>query len=247
MGQESRKLRGFVDRSGANACLSQTGSEPFGAAPTARHVPNVPEPRPRLDPLPPPTSAAADEVAPELLARLQRGDTDALGDLFAIFGDRVYNTCRRITGCDTDAEDAVQEVFLRVLHKASTFDGRSRFSTWLFRMTVNHTINLCRKNRRRSQQSIDDLGDGSTPVDSHPLPLESVESREERRWLDEALASLPPDQRAIITLREIEGMSYAEIGAILDLPAGTVTSRLVRGRERLTAILRRRLPPADTP
>ena len=227
--------------------MSPLGWFRCGPIPVARHLNNLQKPRPRPDSAAPSTAGSTDDVAPELLARLQRGDCEALGDLFATFGSRVYNTCRRITGCDSEAEDATQEVFLRVLQKADTFDGRSRFSTWLFRLAVNHTINHCRKHRRRVQHSLDDLGDQAQPIDRHPLPLESVSSREERGFLDAALQSLPPDQRAIIVLREIEGMTYAEIGAILELPPGTVTSRLVRGRERLTEILRRRLPTSAHP
>ncbi len=205
----------------------------------------VSEPRPNSSPEAQAADATHGDIAPELLARLQRGDPEALGDLFHAFGNRVYNTCRRITGCDSYAEDATQEVFLRVLRQARKFDGRSRFSTWLFRLAVNHTINLCRKNRRHSARSIDDLEDDILLTDEHPLPLESVALREERQLLDEALQNLSTDQRTIIILREIEGMSYAEIGAVLELPPGTVTSRLVRGRERLAEMLRRRLPRSD--
>jgi RNA polymerase sigma-70 factor (ECF subfamily) len=207
----------------------------------------IQKPRPSSDPKTEATGAAPDDIAPELLARLQRGDIEALGELFEEFGDRVYNTCRRITGRDCDAEDATQEVFLRVLQKAPQFDGHSRFSTWLFRLAVNHTINLQRKTRRSSQRSLDDLHEQALPTDQLPLPLETVAHREERRWLDEALQNLPTDQRTILILREIEGLSYGEIGAVLGLPAGTVTSRLVRGRERLAEMLRRRLPAADSP
>jgi RNA polymerase sigma-70 factor, ECF subfamily len=195
---------------------------------------------PPIEPGPPPGETIAEEVSAELLARLRCGDAAALTELFHTFGARIYNTCRRIVGSDADAEDATQEVFLRVLTQAAKFDGRSRFSTWLFRLAVNHTINLSRKNRRRAGCDLDQV---ELPTDTQPTPLESVLQREERRHLDEALQSLPADQRAILILREIEGLTYAEIGDILDLPPGTVTSRLVRGRERLAEMLRRRLDP----
>jgi RNA polymerase sigma-70 factor, ECF subfamily len=197
---------------------------------------------PPIEPGPPPGETVAEEVSAELLARLRNGDAAALTELFHTFGTRIYNTCRRIVGSDADAEDATQEVFLRVLTQAAKFDGRSRFGTWLFRLAVNHTINLSRKNRRRAGCDLDQV---ELPTDTQPTPLESVLQREERRHLDEALQSLPADQRAILILREIEGLTYAEIGGILDLPPGTVTSRLVRGRERLAEMLRRRLDPPN--
>ena len=209
---------------------------------SAQPVPVQEPATPPSEPQPSPGDVTAEEVSAELLARLRSGDAAALTDLFHIFGKRIYNTCRRITGCDTDAEDATQEVFLRVLSQAGKFDGRSQFSTWLFRLAVNHTINLSRKSRKRRGV---DLEQTELPPDEHPSPLESVIQREERQHLNQALQSLPADQRAIVVLREIEGMSYAEIAAVLDLAPGTVTSRLVRGRERLAQMLRRRLDPPE--
>jgi RNA polymerase sigma-70 factor (ECF subfamily) len=190
----------------------------------------------------------------EVIAGLQRGETAARGQVFDAYSERVFNTCRRITGCDADAEDATQEVFLRVFAQASTFAGQSRFSTWLLRVAVNHTINMCRARKRRLHSTfgtlsdVGDLGDSSEPTatglppDQQPAPLEAAIHREECQHLDAALQSLPLDQRTIVVLREIDGLTYAEIGKVLDLPPGTVTSRLVRGRQRLAQALRRYLP-----
>lgn len=183
-----------------------------------------------------------EEVGREVVERLQRGDRAALAQVFMVYGDRIFNTCRRITGSHADAEDATQEVFLRILHKSSSFTGQSRFSTWLFRVAVNHTINLCRKAASRRHRAIVDLDQEATPQELYPGPLQRAVDLEERQLLDEALQLLPPDQRSIVVLRELEGLTYAEIAEILDLPAGTVTSRLVRGRQRLLQILGRRLP-----
>ena len=88
----------------------------------------------------------------------------------------------------------------------------------------------------------DRLEDREFPSSHGPRPLDSMLREEELQHLDAALQQLPADQRAIVALRELEGMTYAEIGEVLDIPVGTVTSRLVRGRERLAELLRRRLP-----
>jgi len=129
-------------------------SEPFLSG---RRVTNraISKPRPNSSPMAETAGTTPGDIAPELLARLQRGDPDALGDLFHAFGNRVYNTCRRITGCDSHAEDATQEVFLRLLGQASSFAGRAKFSTWLFRLAMNHTINLCQAARLRKLPSIE--------------------------------------------------------------------------------------------
>jgi RNA polymerase sigma-70 factor (ECF subfamily) len=222
-------------------------------------LPTVPhhDARPRISPLTDPALRPHDrplepkiprpeplEVAPDVVTRLQRGDPAALRDLVDCYGDRVFNACRRITGSHADAEDATQEVFLRVFEQAAKFRGDCRFGTWLLRVAVNHTINLCRSARRRRARPLHEVDPDTTPdlASAGPAPLESVVEREERRHLDEALQHLPDDQRAVIILREIEGLSYGEIAAVLELPVGTVNSRIVRGRQRLLEILRHRLP-----
>ena len=188
---------------------------------------------------------ATEDVPADVVARLQRGDVSALEQVFRVFGDRIYNTCRRITGTDADAEDATQDVFLRVLDRATDFRGESRFSTWLFRIAINHTLNVCRARSRRRHDPLDDpdkLDDRTAPSSHGPRPLDSVLHEEELQHLDAALQQLPPDQRAIVTLRELEEMTYTEISEVLDIPVGTVNSRLVRGRERLAELLRQSLP-----
>jgi RNA polymerase sigma-70 factor (ECF subfamily) len=184
----------------------------------------------------------------EVIAGLQRGETAARGQVFDAYSKRVYDTCRRITGSDADAEDATQEVFLRVFAQASTFAGQSRFSTWLLRVAVNHAINMCRARKRRwNLDDSSELTATGLPPDPRSDPLETAIDREERQHLDAALQNLPLDQRTIVVLREIDGLTYAEIGKVLDLPPGTVTSRLVRGRERLAQALRRYLPSNRNP
>lgn len=192
-------------------------------------------PRPRAEPV---------EVPAEVVTRLQHRDPAALAAVIDCYGDRVFNTCRRITASHDDAEDATQEVFLRVFDRAARFRGECRFSTWLLRVAVNHTINYCKHAQRRRVLPLHELSPEAGPnlVAAGPAPLESVAEREERHHLDAALQQLPAEQRAVVVLREIEGLTYGEIADLLDLPPGTVNSRIVRGRQRLLEILRHRLP-----
>ena len=167
------------------------------------------------------------DLQPDDLRALQRGDVRALETVFHHFGDRVHRTCRWLLGQPADADDAAQEVFLRVLDKAHTFGGGAQFSTWLYRLTVNHCLNMRR--RPRLVTGVD--------VEAHPCrsrsPNELAADAEARTQLDALLARLSPDARAVLVLREIEELDYAAIAAVLGIPIGTVMSRLSRARERL--------------
>ncbi len=182
------------------------------------------------------TAGRVTEVCQSIIVRLQQGDIAALEPVFHTYGDRVYSICRRITGREADADDATQEVFLRAWDQIGKFSGRSRFSTWLFRLTVNHTQNYLKAAKRRIARSLSDLPEAAIPSDNGH-PSEVLSRKEECAHLDHMLQKLPLDQRTVLVLRELERMSYAEIGEVLGIPAGTVTSRLVRGRERLKELL----------
>ena len=170
------------------------------------------------------------ELDPQDLARCRAGDPRGLAAVVAAFGDRVFRVCRGVLGQDADAEDAAQEVLLRVFDKAGGFDGRSRFSTWVHRLTVNHALNHRRRARREPV--------GAPPELEAPDrgPADAAIHREEREELDRRLAALPPSARAILVLREVEGLSYREISSALDVPVGTVMSRLARARARLIEV-----------
>jgi RNA polymerase sigma-70 factor (ECF subfamily) len=138
------------------------------------------------------------DLTPHELHALQGGDLGALAAAFRMYGDRVHRTCRNLLGQDADADDATQEVFLRVLDKARTFAGAARFSTWLYRLTVNHCLNLRRRQRSAGSDDPDAL---PSPL---PTPLEVAERADARAELDRVLARLQPDARTVIVLREIE-------------------------------------------
>ena len=167
------------------------------------------------------------------LDRLKTGDITALTPIFRYFGPRVHRLSRSLMGNDADAEDATQEIFLRVFDQAHNFDGRARFSTWLYRLAVRHCLNKIKQRRRRTAAEQREPASRSPQAD----PAVRLIAEDERAMLDALLMTLPPHYRACIVLREIEGCSYARIAELLDVPRGTVMSRLARARKVLQARL----------
>ncbi len=176
------------------------------------------------------------------VARCKRGDVDALAALHDAFADPIYRTCLGLLGQPADAEDAMQEVLLRILDKAREFSGRSRFSTWVYRLTVNHALNF-RRRRSRHAARVLRLGEHEPAADGGG-PEAGLDAAEDREALDRALQQLSPEHRAVLVLREIEGLSYDDIAAALEVPAGTVMSRLSRAR---AALLRHTEPLREHP
>ena len=175
--------------------------------------------------------ATAGEVDDAVLRRLRNGDIAALEEVYSVHGDRVFAVCFGILGNRDDAEDAAQEVFLRAFKQAAKFSGRSLYSTWLMRLAANHTLNVAKARRRRSSEPLDD-----DLVCTAPPPEHAAVGRERRDALADLLQELPLEQRQVLVLREMEGLSYRELADVLGVPVGTVTSRLIRGRERLRAL-----------
>lgn len=175
-----------------------------------------------------------DQHAQEILRRCREGDVDALGVLFQHFGDRVYRLCLNVLSVPSDAEDATQEVFLRIFQKAGTFAGRSQVSTWIHRLTVNYCLNQLKSRKRRSMPSLEALPqlEPDTKADGS-VPLEQKETVAQVRSI---LARMPEEARTIFLLREVEDLSYKEIAEVLDLPQGTVMSRLARARDKFRQI-----------
>lgn len=168
------------------------------------------------------------------MKRCHDGDVDALGVLYQQFGDRVYRLCLNVLGIPSDAEDATQEVFLRIFQKAGTFAGRSQVSTWIHRLTVNFCLNQLKSRKRRTMPSLEALPqlEPKTKVDGS-IPMEQKETVAQVRSV---LARMPEEARTIFLLREVEDLSYKEIAEVLDLPQGTVMSRLARARDKFRQI-----------
>ena len=147
---------------------------------------------------------------------------------------------RRIAGPTRDADDATQEALIKIVRSLPKFDGRSSFGTWAYRIATNAALDELRKRKRRpALHSVrdDDTDDGGfEPVDE--MSERRIGSVADRLALDDALAALPEDYRAAVVLRDVGDLDYAEIADILDVPVGTVKSRIARGRRLLADELR---------
>ena len=164
------------------------------------------------------------------LKRCQLGDVRAVGVLFEAFGDRVFRLSFNLLGCHAEAEDATQEIFLRIFDKAGTFAGRSKVSTWVHRLTVNFCLNLLKARKRRPLTLVEEVLEQRES--SEQEASSSLEERETAALVHSLLARMPVEARTIFVLREVDCCSYQEIGEILELPSGTVMSRLSRARDK---------------
>jgi RNA polymerase sigma-70 factor, ECF subfamily len=177
-----------------------------------------------------------------LIAACRSGQTEAYGVLIRRYQDRLYPTVLRLTGCAEDAQDLLQETFLRAYQKLGHFQGESSFYTWVYRIAVNLALSNRRRRRPDCRAGCGNDGHGNL-VDSATdfretdpsLPLERIERE---RTVQAALDALAADHRAVVVLKEFDGLRYEEIAAVLGIPVGTVRSRLHRARCELRDRLR---------
>lgn len=202
-------------------------------------MPTAPPPGPQADPpaLPvvgnhctaPPSKEEPDDDR-QLVDRVRAGDRSAYDDLVARYGDWLFQILLHLAGGDREAAaEFTQEAFVRAFERLDRFDGASRFSTWLYRLARNRAIDLL---RRKRPQADGDFAAEQRGASGAP-PQQDLERREAQHAVQQALASLPADQREIILLRDFDGQDYATIAAALDVPPGTVKSRLSRARAAL--------------
>jgi len=182
-------------------------------------------------------SAPQDDRA--LVAAAQDGDRAALDQLFRRHYDRVHAVCRRITGNEADAADAAQEAMIAMVRGLQRFDGRSSFGTWAYRIATNASLDELRRRRRRPMVAGRERPDHEPPELVDPDAGVRIEHLGERFQLDAALAALPEDFRVPVVLRDVADLDYAEIAAALDIPLGTVKSRIARGRAMLATTISR--------
>jgi len=172
----------------------------------------------------------------QLVAAAQAGDARALDLLLRRHYDQVHAVCRRITGSPRDADDAAQEAMISVVRGLPRFDGRSRFSTWLYRIATNAALDELRRRQRRPALGLVD-DEGRLPEAPDPLAERTVEAAADRLAIDAALDALAEEFRAAVVLRDVADLDYAEIAEVLDVPVGTVKSRIARGRAQLADAL----------
>jgi RNA polymerase sigma-70 factor (ECF subfamily) len=184
--------------------------------------------------VPPPASDEDRELDWELVRRHNDGDRDAFRALYERYQDKVYASCFRILGAAAAAEDLAQEIFVKLYDELAGFKFQSKFSTWLYRIAVNHAINKANEVSRHGR--IHERIAREQPTHAGPDP------RAADRFLDDrvqnAMAGLSPKLRAIITLRYLEGLSYEEIADVLEISIGTVKSRLFLAHETLRPLLK---------
>ena len=176
----------------------------------------------------------------ELLTKAAKGSRDAFGELVRRYEKKVLTLSNRLCGNPDDGADAAQEAFVSAWQGLPRFRGDANFSTWLYRLTSNACMDLLRRRQRRDARAGFSLNDEEIQLDipdAAPSPQETVERRELRQELQDALQTLSPEHRQILILREIHQLSYEEIGRALSLDAGTVKSRIHRARESLRKIL----------
>lgn len=182
------------------------------------------------------------EQEAEIIRRVQSGDTEAYEALVTEYQKNVYNLALRMTGNPEDAADMSQEAFIKAYSSLALFRGDSKFSVWLYRIVSNVCLDHLRRQSRRQTLSLsveDDEGD-EAQIDIPDLsqsPEELLERQLTREAVRRGLDSLPPAQRQILLLREIQGLSYEEISAALNIDEGTVKSRISRARKKLCAFL----------
>ncbi len=167
----------------------------------------------------------------ELIARCQTGDKLAFEELLGNYERLIYNLTFRYFGNHHDASDLGQEAMLRIFHKISEFNGNSSFKTWLYRVVSNLCLDELRR-RKRQNGSLDELKEqGYEPAAIFHNPADEAEQTERSELIQEVLLMLSEEHRAIIILKDIEGLDYNTIARILKCNVGTVKSRLNRARE----------------
>jgi RNA polymerase sigma-70 factor, ECF subfamily len=174
-----------------------------------------------------------------LVAAAQAGDRNALDQLLRRHYEKIHGVCRRVAGSTRDADDACQEALIKITRSLPRFDGRSSFGTWAYRIATNAALDELRRRDRRPGLASGDDQRAIDPIDGRST--RRFEEVTDRLLLDEALASLPDDLRVAVVLRDVSDLDYAEIAEALDVPVGTVKSRISRGRAALAEALDLRL------
>jgi len=175
----------------------------------------------------------ADEV---LVSACRRGDQDAFATLVERYQGKIYNLAYRLLGNADDAGEMAQEVFCRAYVKLGEFRGEASFSTWLYRIAHNICYDELRRRRRRPVASLEAETESGTRLEvpaPQPGPAELCARQAVRERLQQLIATLPPDQRTALVLRDIQDLSYEEMAQVLQCSLGTVKSRLNRARRTL--------------
>jgi RNA polymerase sigma-70 factor, ECF subfamily len=175
-----------------------------------------------------------------LIAECLAGNAAAFGVLVRRYQDRLFNTVIRLVDNPEDAHDVVQEAFLNAYQSLDGFKGDSLFFTWLYRIAVNTAISMRRK--QRVSLSIDTNRNGEQRIDpldpsEQSRPGHALEQAEQERRIQHALSRLSPEHRAVLVMKDMEGQKYENMAEVLQVPIGTIRSRLHRARLELRQLL----------
>ena len=181
----------------------------------------------------------------DLVKKCQSGDTKAFNELVTRYRGKVYAMIYNMVRNEQDAWDLAQDGFLKAWKSIASFRGQSAFYTWLYRIMTNVTIDWLRKKQIQGGTEFDDTlelsnvepGSATMPK-AEPLPDEKMEHAEIRKRIDAALEKLSPEHRAVIVMKEMDGLQYNEIAEALGCSLGTVMSRLFYARKKLQTLLR---------
>lgn len=177
----------------------------------------------------------------KIIEKVLGGDANAFEELVLRYEKTVYNLALRMVGDRDDAFDMTQEAFIKAYGSLSSFRGDSKFSVWIYRITTNVCLDFLRSKSRKQQVSLtvsDDDEDAQLDIpDPKADPEQQLIKKISMQSVEEGLKTLPDKQRQILVMRELGGMSYAEIGKALSIEEGTVKSRIFRARKRLCTFL----------
>ncbi len=179
----------------------------------------------------------------EIISAVLGGNANAFEELVLEYQTRVYNIALKMTGNEDDAFDISQEAFLKAYRALRGFRGEASFGSWLYRLTANLSVDFIRREARRRPEKtvcLDDESEGERPVEIPDLsgePQTALERRETMEAIEAGLKRLPDEQRLILVMRDVNGLSYQEISEALNVEMGTVKSRIYRARARLAGFL----------
>ena len=174
----------------------------------------------------------------ELVEHACAGDADAFRRIVERHSRKLFQSAYRLTGNEQNAEDVVQETFLKAFRNLQRFDGRSQFSTWLYRIAINCAMDLMRKeSRRAAREQAEDAADMANLATEDPRPDRLAASSEAGRAVAKVLRGLSPTERAAFVLRHFEGYSSAEIGRMLGMRAGATRNAVFRAVRKLREAL----------
>jgi len=184
-----------------------------------------------------------DEIVKKRIKQLLKGDQNAFSEIVELYKDKVYQICYRMLGNPTEAEDLAQEAFVRAYINITSYNMNRKFSTWLYRIATNLCIDRIRKKKPDYYLDAEITGTEGLTMYSQvaadiQLPEDEVENMELQETIQKEILKLPEKYRSVIVLKYIEELPLKEISEILDLPLGTVKTRIHRGREALREQLR---------